>query len=218
VEFNMSGSIHSHLSQQQSQLLKNLHKLMQRQGITEAQLARETAIPQPTMHKILSGKTADPRISTLQSIAQYFSMSVDDLFSANCSSKSASSSSTQLVSIIDWNDCDNSSLAKAMQSADAKDAIVITHSSEQLFGLYSLPCMEPRLPKGSVLIVDPSLAPQDGDLVVIAYPNSQSALREISIDGPTKTLLPLNTRSKAAELTDDVRIIGVVIQSRFTYV
>ena len=69
----MSDLKHSHLSQQQSQLLKNLYMFMQRHSVTEAQLARATEIPQPTIHKILSGKTTDPRISTLQSIANYFS-------------------------------------------------------------------------------------------------------------------------------------------------
>ena len=59
----------------------NLYKQMQKYGISEAELARRTHIPQPTLHKILAGKTEDPRFSTMQQLAAFFDLTVDELVS-----------------------------------------------------------------------------------------------------------------------------------------
>ena len=65
-------------------LITNLYSLIQEHQINEAELSRRTGIPQPTLHKILSGKTTDPRISTLlQTLASYFNITLDNLFSDN---------------------------------------------------------------------------------------------------------------------------------------
>ena len=53
-------------------LFENLRQLLMSRGISETELARQTNLPQPTIHKIMSGKTLDPRMSTLKSIASYF--------------------------------------------------------------------------------------------------------------------------------------------------
>ncbi len=58
---------------------KNLTLLMQAKNLTEAQLSRELSVAQPTMHKLMSGATTDPRISTLIPIANYFGISIDQL-------------------------------------------------------------------------------------------------------------------------------------------
>jgi len=60
-------------------LRKNLLALMEARSLNEAQLAREASIPQPTMHKLMSGATIDPRISTLEPIARFFGISIDQL-------------------------------------------------------------------------------------------------------------------------------------------
>src|SRR5579863_6988609 len=60
-------------------LTDNLRHLMQLKDISEAALARKTAIPQPTLHKILAGKTNDPRASTLKALADFFEISIDEL-------------------------------------------------------------------------------------------------------------------------------------------
>ncbi len=61
---------------------RNISLLMEHFGIrNESQLAKQVGMPQTTVNKLISGVTADPRISTLTPIAEYFSISVDTLLS-----------------------------------------------------------------------------------------------------------------------------------------
>lgn len=47
--------------------------------ISEYRLARLTGVSQPTIHRILKGISKDPENATLEKIAAYFKMSVDEL-------------------------------------------------------------------------------------------------------------------------------------------
>jgi transcriptional regulator with XRE-family HTH domain len=58
---------------------KQLHKLMAQHNVTEANLARIIKLPQPTLNRLLSGQTEDPRISTLRKLSSYFNVTLDYL-------------------------------------------------------------------------------------------------------------------------------------------
>lgn len=201
-------------------LISNLHHLMAQQDITEAELARQTAIPQPTLHKILSGKTNDPRISTLKAIADYFSLPLDDLYSQNASIDKKPAAQGQSVPVISWEDCANSSNPTAgLTPTNWENWVIINHMNhENIYALVSKPSMEPRFPKGTLLITDSTMMPNDGDLVIVKYPNTNAAtLRELSIDGPNKLLLPFKQGIPVDQLNENIQVIGTVIQSRFSY-
>lgn len=57
---------------------KNLKWLMG-DKITPYALASETGVPQPTIFRILTGESDDPRTKTLQPLASYFGVTVADL-------------------------------------------------------------------------------------------------------------------------------------------
>jgi transcriptional regulator with XRE-family HTH domain len=50
--------------------------------ISENELARRTGVPQPTIHRVLSGRVADPRDGTLRPLATFFGVSVEQLRTA----------------------------------------------------------------------------------------------------------------------------------------
>lgn len=56
-----------------------LSRLMQRQGLGASALARATGVNQPTLHRILSGASADPKTGTLRLLADYFGLTVAQL-------------------------------------------------------------------------------------------------------------------------------------------
>lgn len=58
-------------------LVRNLKILMQKHRINGTELSRRSNVPQPTIHKILAGKTVAPRICTLKRLANYFCISLD---------------------------------------------------------------------------------------------------------------------------------------------
>lgn len=201
-------------------LMINLRSLMRARNINEAQLARETNVPQPTLHKILSGKTIDPRTSTLKSLADYFGISIDDLLSGNFMVQATSGKNkTQSIAIISWADCiDAAKFMKKLTPALWDNWIVVEFSSQYAFALTSKPSMEPRFPRGTILIIDPGISAEDGDLVVVSYPNtSEATLRELSMDGPSKLLLPICGKITPTNLDQDLKVLGVVVKSIFSY-
>lgn len=63
---------------------KNFELLMGHFGISNiSQMAKEIGMPQTTVNKLVTGETADPRISTLVPVAEHFKISLNDLF-ADC--------------------------------------------------------------------------------------------------------------------------------------
>lgn len=60
-------------------LRKNLEWLMRRDGLNAHSLAREAKANQPTLFRILSGESLDPRTATLRPLADFFGVSVEDL-------------------------------------------------------------------------------------------------------------------------------------------
>jgi transcriptional regulator with XRE-family HTH domain len=60
-------------------IAKVLSILIDNAQITEAHLARMVGMPRATINKIRSGKILNPKSSTLNLIAQYFNVTVDQL-------------------------------------------------------------------------------------------------------------------------------------------
>lgn len=62
-------------------LSKNIKKLLEHYQLTPSQLARETGIQQPVIHRIAAGETANPKIATLLPIAKFFCVTIEQLLS-----------------------------------------------------------------------------------------------------------------------------------------
>ncbi|OGT63277.1 MAG: hypothetical protein A3E85_06010 [Gammaproteobacteria bacterium RIFCSPHIGHO2_12_FULL_45_12] len=194
---------------------------MDERNITEAELARRTNIPQPTLHKILSGKTGDPRASTLKALADFFGVTIDMLLtgSASVPPMTTTAANTQSIAIISWSDClEASKLIRTLDSVSWDNWITTEYSSTNAFALTSKPSMEPRFPIGSTLIIDPNITPEDGDLIVVHFPNtSEATLRELSIDGPVKQLVPICKNSSPETFSAEIRDLGVLVKSIFKF-
>jgi SOS-response transcriptional repressor LexA len=204
-------------------VINNLHRLMQHQGLSEAELARQTGVPQPTLHKILSNQTTDPRISTLKTLADFFKIPLDDLFSDNVllqDTPTSGAKDSQSIPVISWEDCVKPNPTSDLSPTNWEDWLVLdgANTIKHGYALISRPSMEPHFPRGTTLIVDPDVRPSDGDLIVVQYPDTESAtLRELIIDGPNRMLIPLNQNSDADHLTDTTRVLGTVTQYRYSY-
>lgn len=58
-----------------------LKEIRKKRGISQAELARRTGIPQGVISYIECGRTKNPRVDTMQSIAQVLGCTVDELIS-----------------------------------------------------------------------------------------------------------------------------------------
>lgn len=208
-------------STQHDFLLSNLQKLMRKAGLNEAALARQTRIPQATLHKILSGKTEDPRASTLKILSDFFNLSIDALMFSNTDVQATSTSvaPVQSVPLISWKECINLKLTlHDLNTRNWEKWAVSDFYSAHGYALSSKPSMEPRFPKNTILFIDPDALPQDGDFVVVHYPATHEAtLRELSIDGPVHLLLPINDHSEPTRWDDNIKLLGVLVRSSFQY-
>jgi len=56
-----------------------LSYLMKKQGLSENKLARDSGVPQPSIHRILTGDVQDPMTKTIKPLADYFKITVAQL-------------------------------------------------------------------------------------------------------------------------------------------
>ncbi len=207
--------------EQHDLLIHNLRALMRKACINEAELSRRTSIPQATVHKILAGKTEDPRASTLKILSNFFDISIDELLTGDPVPMGTKNSVVvaQSIPVISWKECINSQQFTSKLTPTNWDKWVVSEFlSKHPYALLSKPSMAPRFPKDTVLFIDPDATPKDGDHVVVLYSDTDEAtLREFSIDGPTKLLLPLNPNGDLTKLDKSVKIGGVLVKSSFAY-
>ena len=57
--------------------------LLKQSHINESELARRVNLPKATINRIMSGRTPDPRASTLLAITDYFNISIEQLMGKN---------------------------------------------------------------------------------------------------------------------------------------
>jgi transcriptional regulator with XRE-family HTH domain len=68
---------------------KELARLMAKEGISQSGLSRATGVPQPTINRILSQVTQDPRRDSMAALANYFGVPIDSLYASAAAKKSS---------------------------------------------------------------------------------------------------------------------------------
>lgn len=59
---------------------KTIKKWMDAREMSEGALSRLSKVTQPTIHRIITGESRDPRRSNLEKLARVFGRTVDDLY------------------------------------------------------------------------------------------------------------------------------------------
>lgn len=73
--------------------------------------------------------------------------------------------------------------------------------------------MEPKIPDGAIVIIDPAREYRNGSIVLAKRTIDQEAtLKQLWYDGATPKLRPLNQRYQILDMPNDTRIIGVAIK------
>ena len=204
-----------------------LKKLMEKKEIRTAELARQAKLPQPTVHRIVTGVSPNPHASSLAPLADFFSVSIEQLRGLNpipdfddftdITNNLAGWSNLPILSIEDcyyWlNNHPNKD--KAVSGHLLCDTNTI-HADGFCTYVPDL-SMYPQFSKGTLLIVDPKLPPQDRHFVLAYLPTQEQVVfRQLLINSAKFYLKP-----KSPELIDfpleeiqRENILGVVIESR----
>lgn len=200
----------------------NIKKLMGREGIvSETDLGNRVGLPQATINRLVAGDTKDPRISTLELLANYFKVSLNQLLGKDpLSDNHLSQDVFTSIPVISWHDAVKGNTYIKSLTPDTWDKwiSVDTKEEEHCFALCSKPSMEPRFPRNTLFIVNPDLKAQDGDLVVVYFerPDSDEAtLRELGDDG--EKILKSITPDATSTSMENCKILGIVVKSKYTY-
>lgn len=212
-----------HLELEEYVVRRNLQYLMRAKRLTEADLTRNTGIAQPTLHKILSGKTLDPRMSTIKILAKYFSITIDLLYSSDITFLENMIPRFKLIPILSWNDCPESNFAeiKVLLNNQSVDKVWVNGDHhDPRYALLSKPSMEPYFIRNTLLIIGSDENAGDGDYVVVRYNSIKEAtIRRLFIDGPDYRVCSID--GKLSECKEDanknLRILGSLQQAVTNY-
>jgi SOS-response transcriptional repressor LexA len=208
-----------------------LSHLMFVKKIRTAELARRINLPQPTVHRIVSGTSPNPHMSSLIPLAKFFEVSIEQLKGLESIPWLRKDHAVRLFRP-EWHEVPMLSIEQAPQWAsimgDEKQHYqlpsVYTDAkvSDHAFGIL-MPdsSMEPQFMSGSTLIIDPEQPPRDRHFILIQLHAQPLALfRQLLIDGNQRYLKPLNPdldKFPMISITDKDQILGVLIQARMDY-
>lgn len=205
--------------------------LMFKKDIRTTQLAREIDVPQQTLQRIVAGLSPSPHRKTLVPLAEYFSVSVDQLMGreplpealATANVGQAKSSPITLkqipllesVNVAQYLESHDASLVKEYLAADGGV------SNEAFALVMSDSSMEPYVPQGAMLILDPSRPLKDRGFVLASIQGSQALVfRQLLMDGEHRYLKPMNSDLAAFPmrlLREEDKILGVLVELRHRY-
>lgn len=176
----------------------NLQILMTQHETTEVMLARAINTSVMTIRRILSGHTPDPRISTMDLIAQYFNVSIDSFLrtQGRIPLHLENRCLPQYVPVLTWDILKQVDIISEMDLSTWTEWHPVMPDYHtflgESFALKSRPSMLPWCPVGSLLLIGPCPSPKDGDLVLIRMKESREmSIRRLLIDVPNWILQPM---------------------------
>lgn len=199
-----------------------LNHLLSKAGISEAELGRVIGIPRATINRIASGRTPDPRASTLGAIAEYFNVTVDQLLGKQPLFSHAESSALTgtyiSIPIIEWDNSSNWEHMIHNVKPDNHFDWILTDPNIEV-GKFALrmkgDSMWPQFQENTILIVDPTREQKNRDFVIAYIKKSDEVLfRQLVIEGKYKFIKAVNDIFPTIELQGNDKIIGIVIQTR----
>lgn len=201
-----------------------IKSLMRECGVIEAELARQTGLPQTTINRLLLGETLDPRANTLIPIAKFFGITIGQLIGQESLSTHrvngtycpTNKAAWAVIPIIEWNNISTWLFQKRDLTPTTYEKWITTERdiSSDSFALMTLDFMEPRFRKGSIIIVDPYFDGKDGNFVVISLNNSEPTVRRILKDGSDIYLKKLYGSDEPVKKLSADTIIGTIVETR----
>lgn len=194
-------------------LAQTLNDLINRDGnLTPAALARKLGIPTNKITRILNGDVTDPKASTLLQIAHCFGITINQLLGLEPivrQGEHGEISASQIVPVFDMSHMDEQKPPKEWYRWVENDL------AGNYYALYiDTDLYEPTFHKGSLLIVNPDLTPDDRSFVVVKNQNNtHCVIREYVVDGDRIYLYPINPKLPI-ENYDNIlhKISGVILE------
>jgi len=204
---------------------KIISELMLELGIKEAELARQTGLPQTTINRLLIGDTFDPRSNTLKPIAKFFGVTIGQIMGEEQINSQRITGTFEPnnkeawshVPIIDWEDAISWIFRQDSFSIHSHKKWITTERpiGKIAFAIIAKQFMEPRFRKNSILIVDPNADYNDGKFIVVTFDNKNITVRQISYDYSDMYLKHFDTTIPTIKFNkENHKILGVIVEAR----
>lgn len=195
-----------------------LNRLMAEKKIRVAELARRINLPQPTVHRIATGACEHPHLSSLEPLASFFSINVDQLKGHEPIPWLDRASKVPLLTwdeILDWP-------LKKNERQDSEFILTDAAVGKAGFALKIKDAsMEPVFAKNTILITDPEKQAKDRSYVIAKLANYPEVIfRQLLMDAGDHYLKPLSPdfdRYKMTQLNNNDKILSVVVQAKRDY-
>ncbi len=190
-------------------------------NISEGELSRRTSIPQPTIHRILSGYTNNPRLESIEPLAFFFNITPDQLLARVPLPKdripgtfiTPKDNRQNIVPLIVWEDIIRWPEIKLNQAR--KSVSTDTDINAQAFAVkVETNLFAPEFRAGTVIIVDYDREPKNNEFVVISNTAKQIQIGQIFLTANLKFISPLNIVSDIN--FKDCTFHGVIVEARRT--
>jgi len=195
-------------------LSNNLNMLMARDRLNSNELARKISIPATTIKRIRNNEQANPTITTLLPIAQFFSISLNQLIGNEAllsSNEICSKERLHKIPLLSWHECMDHAfldLKKYHRQVSTERNV-----SAKAFALKIEDHDLEFFHKDSILIIDPEKKPETSDFVVVGNVEQNSvAIRKYIIEIDNIYLKPLVVGVGVSTLSSNHKILGVIIQ------
>jgi SOS-response transcriptional repressor LexA len=205
-----------------------LGKLMTEVGINEAELARKTSIPQPTLHRILSGATKSPRGNSLAPLANFFSVTINQLLGVDelPEDRVAGTHNSRIygwtpVPHISWEHAANwKTFQHELRSQNWRDWISTDLPvSDAAFAVtVAGDAMAPTFIEGTSLVLELGREARNRDYVVVSIKGHDKAVfKQLLIDGNDKYLKSVGSEFRTIQMDKNYEVVGVLVQSRMDF-
>lgn len=211
-----------------------LRELMRREpDVTPSELARRTGVRQPTIHRLLEKESANPKVSTLRPLAEYYSVTLSQMYGDEPLDGSAAEQPSmphglkkrvrvvgQVPLITHGRAQEICSAPEPLTPRDGLRMIDVYSAADLSDRAFALEVLDdsmvsrsdPSFPKGTVIIVDPDRTPSPRNFV-IAYVDGDAEVTFAQLVRTAGRLLlkPLNDAYPATVVDATVTLCGVVV-------
>lgn len=194
-------------------LSNNLRFLMSRSNIEPIKLFELTGIAVTTINNLKRGQ-GNPTLSTLQSLAEFFDISIGDLTERDLSTLNVKKSSASLV-LIDLNNADDYLTGTFQKNLQSISIELEPSLKEKSFAIKIMnSSMAPFFEKGTVFIISKSTTAYDGDLVLVKFGKNPACFRRVLIEDDSYFFSPISELlGKDPYKSKNFTIHGVVIKA-----
>ncbi|MBY5942802.1 LexA family transcriptional regulator [Halomonas sp. DP5N14-9] len=209
---------------------ERLRRKLNELGWSEGELSRRSKVKQPTIHRIMSGQSKDPRQGNIEKLA--FALGVDATWLRNGKGDEARGGSnvgapspvgeSYHYPVVSWVAAGHWSEAITPYDPGCEQSFEETDYKAkgrafwlEVQGDSMTAPTGVSIPQGMMILVDPEVEANNGSLVVAQLAGGDEAtFKKLVIDGGMRYLKPLNPSYPVIPINGNCEIVGVVVEAK----